>query len=233
MARTDNIVRIKNFLTSNQLKEFQDFFNDESTFTDENIKSRSMVTVNPSYDVFDSCKIYLDKVCEAVTDFFGLAVVDFAGTCFRKWYPGEFQPPHSDCEANIYFENEDLKCDPFYNFASLFLEYGAVCYINDEYEGGELFFPNHSTVVKPSVNELIFFPATSYYIHGVNEVVSGNRLVIQNFLTTTKLLYIWKKFVQGKENLKFIKYTQKEKMRVRRDFDRSNMPYDTPYRWRD
>ena len=230
MTKSDNIVRIKNFLTSNQLKEFQDFFNEEPAFTDENIKSRSMITVNHSYDIFDSCKIYADQVCEVVTDFFGVSVTDFAGTCFRKWYPEEFQPPHSDCEANIYFEGEDLKCDPFYNFSSLFLEYGALCYLNDQYEGGEIFFPDHSTIIKPDVNELIFFPGTSYYMHGVREVTSGNRLVVQNFLTTTKLLYIWKKFIQGEEKLEFVNYTEEETMGVRRNFDRSNIPDTTPHR---
>lgn len=229
-ADPNNIVRVKNFLTLNQLKEFKEIFNTENIFTDPSVGSRSMLTVNHSHSIFDSTKEYVDKVCEVVSDKFGVSVVDFSGTCFRKWYPGEFQFPHSDCEANIYIEDDEVKCDPFYNFSSIFLEYGSLCYLNDEYEGGEIFFPEYDISIKPDVNEFIFFPGTSYYLHGVNEVLSGNRLVVQNFLTTTKLLYLWKKFIQGKEELKFVNYSQEEMMNGKKDFNRSNIPDTCPHR---
>lgn len=233
MTRANNIVRIKNFLTSVQLKEFQDFFKSEPIFIDKNITSRSMVTLNTDHYIFDSSVQYVEKICEAVSDFFGVDVSDFSGTCFRKWYPGEFQPPHSDCEAKIYFHEDEIVCDPFYNFSSLFLEYGSLCYLNEDYEGGEIYFPQYSISIKPSVNEFIFFPGTDYYMHGVSAVSSGNRLVVQNFLTTNKLLYLWKKFIQGKEKLRFINYSQEEMMGVKRSFDRSNLPDNCPHRLRD
>lgn len=229
-ANPDNIVRVENFLSSSELKEFKNFFNQEKTFTDPSIKNRSMITVNHSHEILDATNKYLDKVYEVISSYFGLDVVDFSGTCFRKWYPGEFQPPHSDCEASIYIEEDQVKCDSFYNFSSLFLEYAALCYINDDYEGGEIFFPDYNKIIKPSVNEFIFFPGTAYYMHGVKEVISGNRLVVQNFLTTTKILYIWKKLVQGKEDLNFIDYTQEEMMGVKREFNRSNIPSTCPHR---
>lgn len=232
-ANPDNIVRIKNFLDPVQFSTFKSFFETQDMYTDPDIKERAMITVNPNYEIFESSHKYIQKICSVISYRFGLQVADFAGTCFRKWYPGEYQRPHSDCEAKIYEDGETLKCDPFYNFSSLFLEYGALTYLNDDYEGGEIYFPDYDLEIKPEPNEFIFFPGTRLYMHGVKEVTSGNRIVVQNFLTTTKLRYIWEKFVQGKEELNFIDYSQKEMMVSRVDFNRSNLPMNCPYKLRD
>lgn len=50
-------------------------------------------------------------------------------------------------------------------------------FLNDDYEGGELVFPEQDIVLKPKAGSLVFFPG--YYTrHGVNKVLSGTRINI-------------------------------------------------------
>jgi predicted 2-oxoglutarate/Fe(II)-dependent dioxygenase YbiX len=54
----------------------------------------------------------------------------------------------------------------------------TVIYLNDEYEGGELSFPeiDGGYTYRPEKYELIYFPTP--YLHGVNPVISGKRYII-------------------------------------------------------
>jgi len=57
----------------------------------------------------------------------------------------------------------------------------AVLYINDDYEGGELAFPEHNITIKPEAGSLIFFPSTPDYIHQSKVVTSGKKYCIPLF----------------------------------------------------
>lgn len=50
-----------------------------------------------------------------------------------------------------------------------------VLYLNDNYEGGELYFPNQGIQFKPKRGAAYFFPGDKEYIHGVTEVKSSLR----------------------------------------------------------
>ena len=54
----------------------------------------------------------------------------------------------------------------------------TVIYLNDEYEGGELSFPeiDGGYTYIPEKYELLYFPTP--YLHGVNPVISGKRYII-------------------------------------------------------
>jgi len=60
-----------------------------------------------------------------------------------------------------------------------YLEYAAVLYLNDDYEGGEIYFPNLEYSYAPKRGDLVIFPANDEkYLHGVNKVLSGNRYTL-------------------------------------------------------
>lgn len=54
----------------------------------------------------------------------------------------------------------------------------TVIYLNDEYEGGEISFPEvgDGYTYKPEKYELVYFPTP--YLHGVNTVTSGTKYII-------------------------------------------------------
>jgi hypothetical protein len=75
------------------------------------------------------------------------------------WVPGTSGNPHIDA----------IELEPF-------IEYSSVIYLNDEYEGGEIYFPEKDFEVRPEKYSAIFFPGNDYeYIHGVKEITSGKR----------------------------------------------------------
>lgn len=57
-----------------------------------------------------------------------------------------------------------------------------VYYFNDNYEGGEIVFPRFNVEIKPKANQLILFPAAYIYNHNVNEVTSGTRYSMVNWI---------------------------------------------------
>ena len=50
----------------------------------------------------------------------------------------------------------------------------GVCYLNDDYEGGETYFPNFNVESQPKKGKVVLFPSNLEYQHGVREVV-GDR----------------------------------------------------------
>jgi len=62
------------------------------------------------------------------------------------------------------------------------LQKAVLIYLNDDYNGGELFFPDHNFSIKPPARSLITFPGTKDYLHGVKILLDGpDRFVLPYF----------------------------------------------------
>lgn len=53
------------------------------------------------------------------------------------------------------------------------LDYACVAYLNDDYQGGEVFFSRFGIDLKPKPGSLLVFPTTEEWSHGVYEVKAG------------------------------------------------------------
>lgn len=51
--------------------------------------------------------------------------------------------------------------------------YTVIVYLNDDYEGGEVSFPNHEVTIKQAAGDVLIFP--SYYLHYSDPVISGEK----------------------------------------------------------
>ncbi len=92
-----------------------------------------------------------------------------------KWEIGDVQHPHADGEElngkhQFYWRN-----------------FGCVLYLNDDYDGGEIYFPNQNIQIKSKPNTLVFFPGTLEFLHGVNPITKGIRYTLTSFWTFDKL----------------------------------------------
>lgn len=73
-------------------------------------------------------------------------------------------------------EHTDQHTDPS-------VQYASILYLNDDYSGGELFFPNLNIEIKPKPGTLLIFPGSDKYNHGVRFVNKGPvRYVIVGFI---------------------------------------------------
>jgi hypothetical protein len=59
---------------------------------------------------------------------------------------------------------------PQYNPNEKIITHGFVVYINDDYSGGEIFYPQKNLSIKPKAKSLVMHPGNKEYEHGVNEV---------------------------------------------------------------
>ena len=84
-----------------------------------------------------------------------------------KWEEGDMQHPHADAEPNVFY----------------WRDFGCIYYLNDDYEGGEIYFPKQDITLKPKPNTLVFFPGNHDYLHGVKPMISGTRYTLTSFWT--------------------------------------------------
>ena len=159
-ADKNNIHIIKDYISKEEAFEIINEVCDKRELNPPNKKRAMLVLPEEKYSAG-----YVDGICDVVGYKFGVDVIDFANTHIRKWYPGEFQDPHSDCEAIFSYKYKFAKMTPINNFSSIFIEYAVLLYLNDDYEGGEIYFPDYDLKIKPEIGDLIFFPGTQRYMH--------------------------------------------------------------------
>lgn len=64
---------------------------------------------------------------------------------------------------------------PQYNPNEKIITHGFVVYINENYSGGEIFYPQKNISIKPKAKSLVMHPGNKEYEHGVNEVFDAVR----------------------------------------------------------
>lgn len=192
----NNIIEIENFLTEYEIKTLNDFgrsntiwditethYNENGTVIyDSNVWADRVASLRTLQSIdknlVDIIYGMIDRLQIEVEKFFNVEV-EATGPAVVRWPVGTRQEPHADKELH---EGPDagLPNDfPWYDIASIF-------YLNDDYEGGELFFPVQGIEFKPKVGAVYFFPGDMNYIHGVRPVQSGCRYTSPFFWTIKK-----------------------------------------------
>lgn len=199
----ENIVELENFMTEEELAFLNDFAKNNTVwdYTEDIVNEDGVIIYDSSYwkdrvastttlhenrkDIYDLIENMQKRLKKEVDKFFN--VDGFAtGPTVVKWNVGQFQHPHADKELHKYEKwggHPDREGQPndfaYYDIASLF-------YINDDYEGGELYFPEQGIQFKPKAGSAYFFPGDKNYIHGVTEITSGTRFTCPFFWTILK-----------------------------------------------
>jgi hypothetical protein len=89
-----------------------------------------------------------------------------------RWPAGYEQQPHADSENPGGVEHP-------YSWRS----YASLIYLNNDFDGGRIYFPNQrlAPAIKPGM--LVFFPGTLEYLHGVSKITRGERYTVASFWT--------------------------------------------------
>ena len=83
-----------------------------------------------------------------------------------------FLNPHAD-RANPGGEPHGM---PWRDFAS-------IVYLNDDYEGGSLYFSALDMVIKPTAGTLVAFTGGFHHEHGITTITKGIRITLPAFYT--------------------------------------------------
>ena len=113
----------------------------------------------------------------------------------RIWSEGDYQSPHSDSEYNnatLCLDIDDSQTNWTNNIPRFLSDYSSLVYLNDNYEGGELVFPEYNLNIKPKAGDIITFPTNAMYLHAVNKIKSGTRynVVLKWFRQTTLISHV-------------------------------------------
>lgn len=149
----------------------------DSTYWDNRVASRPILDeIDPK--ISEVINGMVERLKKEVDSFFN---VDASPTspAIVRWLPGYQQQPHADKELTSGPDAGKPNDFPYYDLSGLF-------YLNDDYEGGELYFPNQGIQFKPKPGAAYFFPGDKEFIHGVTEITSGIRYVIPFFWTILK-----------------------------------------------
>ena len=89
------------------------------------------------------------------------------------WREGDEMTPHAD---NIEQDNITPNSSPWRSF-------GGVLYLNSDFEGGKIYYPNLGIEVSPRPGMIVLHPADIKYTHGVSKITQGKRYTISTFFT--------------------------------------------------
>jgi hypothetical protein len=192
----ENIIELENFMTEDEISFLenaaknitiwditQSHVNENGTVIYDSEYWKDRVATGPTLDQNNPeiraiiQKLY-DRLKPVIEEFFNVKVTPTGETIVR-WLPGQFQKPHADKELHEGSDAGEPNDFPNYDIASLF-------YLNDDYDGGELYFPLQGIQFKPKRGAAYFFPGDMNYTHGVRPVKSGNRFTSPFFWTINK-----------------------------------------------
>ena len=91
-----------------------------------------------------------------------------------RWFPGMEQPPHADDMTNTNIHGFEHRV------------FGSIIYLNDDYEGGQTYYPNYKINITPQAGKLAVHPGDPDHLHGVTKIEGGMRYTIASFWTLDK-----------------------------------------------
>jgi hypothetical protein len=134
-------------------------------------------------------KKYLDKAVEFISFTTGKKIIPIFHFNKHESITGVVNPPHCDSESlHMGIANYLPDYSPFHVYEPAIMEYTCNLYINNDYGGGSLYFPEYDIEVEHKPGQLILFPSTLEYIHGVHEVTNGIRWNLLSQLVRPKLI---------------------------------------------
>ena len=156
-----NVYVVDNFLSNEQHQTLSNFVNNPDQVSW--IKEPWTTERTPKDSIPEEILVLLKKIFQdsrlKCMSYYDIEVNDdFMGQyLLTKWSKGSKMLPHVDTDAQ---KNQHIVC---------------MYYINDDYDGGEIVFPDYDLKIKPKSNSLVMFPGNENYLHGVLEVSEGFR----------------------------------------------------------
>lgn len=174
-------ILIEDFISKNELDVIFSFVkNNQSLWPDLNPKdywagrSLHFDRINDS-SVKQVMTDSVNKILNVIQDITGLINLYPDLLSITRWPSGYELLPHADGE------NPDQSYHPL-NWRL----FGSVIYINQDYRGGELYYPSRNLLVQPKLGMLAAHPGTIDFLHGVRPVTQGVRYTITSFFTHDK-----------------------------------------------
>lgn len=168
VMHTDNVAEAPGYADDKEAEGFINFINSKDTscahhdhsehfpnsdenyivLTPECIDTNSNATADDT-GTLDGISAFFHKLLDAANRYENKPMI-LKKIVMHKYIHGASAPPHADV-----------------------FPLATLLYLNDDYEGGELYFPNQNFEIKPTAKSLLVFKGGGEYLHGVRQV-KGN-----------------------------------------------------------
>jgi hypothetical protein len=168
-----DVVEVKNFLTKQECDALIDYY--ESSSNSWQLTCFYNARVMDPFEPWRNESLPGSEIDERFLRELRIKFQDLAENVFKKdlknlslsahkWLPGAFADFHSDNSEldgtpNAWQENKLV----------------TILYLNDNYEGGHLVFKDHPIDIAPEAGTVVVFDVGYENIHGVTEILSGQR----------------------------------------------------------
>ena len=139
----------------------------------------SRVIDHTVFSVNTEIESYLRRVTERlrnrVQEFFGIPGLILESLYLAALLEGGFRKTHADNEKYVggrWIPNHTPQRD-----------YTAIVYLNSDFSGGDLCFPQHNVCVSPKRGLLVAFPSSRNFVHAVDRVSRGTRYTMPVWFT--------------------------------------------------
>jgi hypothetical protein len=154
-----NIQYIDNVLSQEDHKVLLEYVKGAESWKEQPWKARIIESDNLPENILEKLNEVFKLVHKKSIDLYDVDINDFQKSNLNlvKFVKGFSLTPHVD---TLSVEGNHV---------------ASVYYINDDYVGGEISFPEYDLKIKPKANSLIIFPGNENYVHEVKEIIDKDR----------------------------------------------------------
>jgi hypothetical protein len=152
----DGVCEIKNFISEEDLSKINNFILSSNQKSWERVTEKNILQIQKKdYPLFKGVEEKIKNL--------------FLGECLVQKFLGVYQ-----------YEKNDRHKPHVDNGTDKSIKYGIVIYLNDNFSGGEVFYPSLNIFYKPQKYSLLMHKSDIY--HEVLPIKMGNRYILTTFI---------------------------------------------------
>lgn len=192
----DTIKVIKDFVDPQDIEEFLKFGKRVSRYNQDKTHHYTVNAIaTENKDLKDLFVKYENKLRSKAEELYGLKLNKDRPLDLFIHPEGSYLEPHTDIidyhQEEVYDQPnlfEQQKKDwPFLWSGHL----SIICYLNKDYDGGTLYFPDQDVKIVPEPGLFVCFPGNLHFLHGVTKTSGATRFTIS----------LWTKFTDFKNEI--------------------------------
>jgi hypothetical protein len=158
-SSAENIRYIENVLSEEEHTVLLEYVKARKEWVHEPWDAKTVGPDQMPQDILNMLEKIFVFVQNTVTDFYDVKINNFKrdNLVLIKFPRGLVLYPHIDTDS---VESNHI---------------ASIYYINDDYVGGEINFPDYNVKIHPKPNSVVFFPGNENYLHEVLTIRSGDR----------------------------------------------------------
>lgn len=152
---------------------------EEHIYGEIKFMKRGLYSQETNINTLNKCKFVIESLCDYMIDCANVYSEIFAIPNDHLEYAiSILKNDGTVIGINKYNENCHMGPHVDLNHLNSYIQYTIVIYLNDDYEGGELNFPNHNIRIKPFAGSIVMYPSGLPYVHESTNVTKGRKMLI-------------------------------------------------------